>query len=160
MINNEVVVEDIEQIQDSIEQMDVVEKVLKIKKYFEDTPISDWQMDRVTDYMLVLCNLMYNLSDLKDYAYIKAEALGEEYKSSVRDSYIAYKNGQEKMTDSMAKSLAEQECDDIKEQEIKAGYQARKLKSLYDDSERLINYSQTKIKSLSDSVVRSKIERK
>ena len=154
------VMSDIDDIKKSVADMDVVGKVLKIKKYFEDTPIEDWQMDRVTDYMLVLCNLMYNLSDLRDYAYIKAEALSEDYKASVRDKYLELKEGGEKMTDAMAKSRAEQECDGIKTQELKANYQARLLRSLYEDSDRLINYSQTKIKSLSDSVVRSKIERK
>lgn len=160
MINSEQIMEEVSAIQGGVHEMDVVEKILKIKKYFEDTPVEQWQMDRVTDYMLVLCNLMYNLSDLKDYAYIKAEALSEEYKVVVRDNYLAIKNGQEKMTDSMAKALSEKRADDIKQKELKANYQSRQLKSLYDDSERLINYSQTKVKSLSDSMVRSKIERK
>jgi len=159
MINSIELMEDIEGIQGAISDMDVVEKVLKIKKYFEDTPMEQWQMDRVTDYMLMLCNLMYNLSDLKDYAYIKAEALSEEYKASVREEYLAIKNGGEKTTDGMAKATAEKRCDEIKQQELKASYQARQLRSLYEDSDRLINYSQTKIKSLSDSAVRSKIER-
>jgi hypothetical protein len=109
--------------------------------------------------MLVLCNLMYNLSDLKDYAYIKAESLSEEYKASVREEYLALKSG-EKITDTQAKTMAEQRCDDIKTNELKASYQARQLKSLYDDSDRMINYTQTKVKSMSDSNVRSKIERK
>ena len=152
--------EEVSAIQDGVANLDVVEKVLKIKQYFEDTPIGDWQMDRVTDYMLVLCNLMYNLSDLKDYAYIKAEALSEEYKANIREKYLALKNGTEKVTDSMAKAMAEEQCDDIKRQELKASYQARQLKSLYDDSERLINYSQTKVRSLSEGVIRSKFERK
>lgn len=159
MINKEQVMEEVSTIQEGVKEVDVVQKVLKIKEYFEDTPIENWQMDRVTDYMLVLCNLMYNLSDLKDYAYIKAEALSEEYKAGVREKYLALKSG-EKITDSTARAQAEEGCDDIKQQELKASYQARQLKSLYDDSERLINYSQTKIKSLSDGLIRSKIERK
>lgn len=152
--------EGVVEVQSAINKLDVVEKILKIKSYFEDTPVEDWQMDRVTDYMMVLCTLLYNLSDLKDYAYIKAEALSEEYKSMIREEYITIKESGEKITDSMAKSLAEQKCDSIKQQELKANYQARQLRSLYEDTDRLINYSQTKIKSLSDSVVRSKIERK
>jgi hypothetical protein len=151
---------DIDNIKDSINGMDVVSKILKIKKYIEDTPIGDWQMDRVTDYMLSLCSLLYNLSDLKDYAYIKAEALSEEYKSSLREEYLALKRGGEKMTDTMAKSLAEQKCDEIKDRELKASYQARQLKSLYDDSDRLISYTQSKVKSLMDNTIRSSIERK
>lgn len=152
--------EGVVEVQSAINKLDVVEKILKIKSYFEDTPVEDWQMDRVTDYMMVLCTLLYNLSDLKDYAYIKAEALSEEYKSMIREEYITIKESGEKITDSMAKSLAEQKCDSIKQQELKANYQARQLRSLYEDTDRLINYSQTKIKSLSDSMVRSKIERK
>jgi hypothetical protein len=154
------VMNDIDTIKESLDGMDVVEKILKIKKYFEDTPVEDWQMDRMTDYMMILCTLMYNLSDLKDYAYIKAEALGEEYKATVRDEYLALKKSEEKMTDTMAKSTAEQRCDEIKEMQMKADYQARQLRSLYDDCDRLISYSQSKIKSISDSVIRSKIERK
>lgn len=160
MINTQEVMEEIDGIGKAIENTDVVSKILKIKGYFEETPIEQWQMDRVTDYMLVLCNLMYNLTDLKDYAYIKAESLSEEYKSAVRDAYLRIKKSEFKVTDGLAKAMAEQECDEIKKQELKASYQARQIKSLYDDSDRLVSYSQTKVKSISDSLVRSKIERK
>lgn len=160
MINNEILMSDIDQIKESIDKMDVVSKMLKIKKYVEDTPIGDWQMDRITDYMLLLCSLMYNLSDLKDYAYIKAEALSEEYKDSVRKEYITLKEGKEKVTDTMARALAEDRAEYIREKELKAEYQARQLKSLYDDSNRLISYTQTKVKSVADNEIRSKIERK
>lgn len=160
MINNEILMSDIDQIKESIDKMDVVSKMLKIKKYVEDTPIGDWQMDRITDYMLLLCSLMYNLSDLKDYAYIKAEALSEEYKDSVRKEYISLKEKGEKVTDTMARALAEDRAEYIREKELKAEYQARQLKSLYDDSNRLISYTQTKVKSVADNEIRSKIERK
>lgn len=151
---------DIDQIKESIDKMDVVSKILKIKKYVEDTPVGDWQMDRITDYMLLLCSLMYNLSDLKDYAYIKAEALSEEYKDSVRKEYISLKEKGEKVTDTMARALAEDRAEYIREKELKAEYQARQLKSLYDDSNRLISYTQTKVKSVADNEIRSKIERR
>jgi hypothetical protein len=151
---------DIDQIEESIDKMDVVSKILKIKKYVEDTPVGDWQMDRITDYMLLLCSLMYNLSDLKDYAYIKAEALSEEYKDSVRKEYISLKEKGEKVTDTMARALAEDRAEYIREKELKAEYQARQLKSLYDDSNRLISYTQTKVKSVADNEIRSKIERR
>lgn len=154
------VMSDIDSIKESIDGMDVVEKIIKIKKYFEDTPVEDWQMDRITDYMMVLCTLMYNLSDLKDYAYIKAEALSEEYKADIRDEYLKLKNSGEKMTDAMARSKAEQACDEKKEMQMKADYQARQLRSLYSDSERLISYTQSKVKSISDNIIRSNIERK
>lgn len=160
MINNEILMSDIDQIKESIDKMDVVSKILKIKKYVEDTPVGDWQMDRITDYMLLLCSLMYNLSDLKDYAYIKAEALSEEYKDSVRKEYISLKEKGEKVTDTMARALAEDRAEYIREKELKAEYQARQLKSLYDDSNRLISYTQTKVKSVADNEIRSKIERK
>ena len=160
MINNEILMSDIDQIEESIDKMDVVSKILKIKKYVEDTPVGDWQMDRITDYMLLLCSLMYNLSDLKDYAYIKAEALSEEYKDSVRKEYISLKEKGEKVTDTMARALAEDRAEYIREKELKAEYQARQLKSLYDDSNRLISYTQTKVKSVADNEIRSKIERR
>ena len=160
MINNEILMNDIDQIKESIDKMDVVSKILKIKKYVEDTPVGDWQMDRITDYMLLLCSLMYNLSDLKDYAYIKAEALSEEYKDSVRKQYISLKEKGEKVTDTMARALAEDRAEYIREKELKAEYQASQLKSLYDDSNRLISYTQTKVKSVADNEIRSKIERK
>jgi hypothetical protein len=160
MINNEILMNDIDQIKESIDKMDVVSKILKIKKYVEDTPVGDWQMDRITDYMLLLCSLMYNLSDLKDYAYIKAEALSEEYKDSVRKEYISLKEKGEKVTDTMARALAEDRAEYIREKELKAEYQARQLKSLYDDSNRLISYTQTKVKSVADNEIRSKIERR
>ena len=152
--------EEVKGIQEAISDMDVVSKVLHIKKYFEDTPIEDWQMDRITDYMLVLCTLLYNVGDLKDEAYIRAEALSEEYKAGVRDEYLKIKNGGEKITDAMAKAMAEERCDGIKQNELKASLQARKLRGLYEDSNRLIGYTQTKVKTLADNEIRSKIERK
>ncbi|KKR56910.1 MAG: hypothetical protein UT94_C0024G0004 [Candidatus Uhrbacteria bacterium GW2011_GWF2_40_263] len=148
------IMSDIDNIQKGIEGMPIVEKILHIKKYFEDTPVESWQMDKVTDSMMILSSLLFNLGDLKDYAYTKAEALSEEYKSSVRDKYIELKNG-DKITDGMAKAMAEKECDEIKQMEIKANYQARKLRGLYENADRTINYSQSKIKTLIDSRVRS-----
>lgn len=150
----------VDEIKESLEGKELIQKIMAIKKYFEDTPVGDWQMNTITDYMMILCTLMYNLSDLKDYAYVKAEASEEEYKAKVRDNYIAIKESGEKVTDSMAKATAEKESEKEKENQIKAEYQARVLKSLYDDCDRLISYSQSRIKSISDTVIRSKIERK
>ena len=154
MINSMDIMNDVDNIQQNIKGLDIVAKILHIKKYFEETPSDNWQMDKVTDSMMILSSLLFNLGDLKDYAYTKAEALGEEYKSSVRDKYIELKNG-DKMTDGMAKAMAEKECDEIKQMEIKANYQARKLRDLYENADRIINYSQSKIKTLIDNKIRS-----
>lgn len=152
--------QDIESNQERLEAKEVIQKVMLIKKKVEEVPVNEIQMNALVDYMFTLAKIMDNLSDLKDYAYIQSEALEEEYKTAVRDKYIELKDGMSKMTDTMAKSLAEQSCDDIKGNVLKAEHQARWLKSLYDDCDRLISFSQTKVKSHVDSFVRSNIDRK
>jgi hypothetical protein len=57
----------------------------------------------------------------------------------------------------MSKSLVEQKCGDIKGRELKADYQARWLRSLYDDCERIVSFSQTKVKSEVDNRIRENI---
>lgn len=159
MIDSSKVIQAVEEQQMQLEATDVISKIFIIKKKIEEVPVNEWKMDELVDYIFTLCKIMPNLSDLKDFAYIKAEALGEEYKSVIRDKYLALKR-EEKITDGMARAQAEAECDEIKEKELKAGHQARWLKSLYDDCNRLINYTQSKIKSMSDEIIRTNIDRK
>jgi hypothetical protein len=159
MINGDKIMEDVEKNLEELKDKEAIEKIFLIKEKIENTPVNEWKIDALVDYIFTLCKIMDNLSDLKDYAYVRAEALGEEYKSAVRDKYIELKNGDIKVTDGMAKVLAEASCDETKEKEIKASHQARWLKSLYDDCDRLISFTQTKVKSQSDSFIRSNIER-
>ncbi len=149
--------EDIENNQKELEGKDVIAKIFLIKKKIEETPVNEWKMDVLVDYIFTLCKIMDNLSDLKDYAYIQAEALGEEYKSSVRDAYLEIKKSGEKVTDKMAEAQAEISCDETKERALKAEHQARWLRSLYDDMDRLINFTQTKAKVMVDSKIRTNI---
>ena len=160
MINSSAVLQEVESNQMELEATDVISKIFLIKQKIEDTPVNEWKMDALVDYIFTLCKIMPNLSDLKDFAYIKAEALGEEYKSAIRDEYLRLKKTEAKMTDGMARAQAEASCDGIKEEELKAGHQARWLKSLYDDCNRLINYTQSKIKSMADERILSNIDRK
>lgn len=155
----------VEDNQVELEATEVISKIFLIKDKIEETPVNEWKMDALVDYIFTLCKIMPNLSDLKDYAYIKAEAVGEEYKSAVRDEYLRLKSipltkEDGKMTDGMAKAQAEASCDSIKEEELKVSHQARWLKSLYDDCSRLISFSQSKIKSETDNFIRSMTERK
>lgn len=154
MINSSTVLQEIEGNQMELETSDVISKIFLIKKKIEDTPVNEWKMDALVDYVFTLCKIMPNLSDLKDYAYIKAEALGEEYKSAIRDNYLRIKKT-EQITDGMAKAQAEALCDKIKESELKANYQARWLRSLYDDLDRLVSYTQTKAKTMVDDRIRN-----
>jgi REP element-mobilizing transposase RayT len=144
MINSTKVLQEVEDNQMELEATEVISKIFLIKQKIEDTPVNEWKMDQLVDYIFTLTKIMPNLSDLKDYAYIKEEALGEEYKSSVRDQYIHLKKT-EKITDGMARAQAEATCDEIKANELKAGHQARWLKSLYDDCSRIIIFTQSKI---------------
>ena len=157
MINSMQVMIGVEEQQTALEQKDVVGKILYIKEKLEETPINEWEINKLVDYVFTLCKIMPNLSDLKDYAYIQAEAVAEEYKSAVRDEYIKLKNGDVKMTDSMAKSLAEQKCDAVKRDELKADHQARWLRSLHQDCDRLISFTQTKSKTMVDDRIRTNI---
>lgn len=158
MINSSAVLQGVESNQMELEATDVISKIFLIKQKIEDTPVNEWKMDALVDYIFTLCKIMPNLSDLKDFAYIKAEALGEEYKSAIRDEYLHLKKT-EHITDGMARAQAEASCDEIKEKELKAGHQARWLKSLYDDCNRLINFTQSKIRSMSDERVQTNIQR-
>ena len=159
MIKSDEVMRDIEANQIELEATETIGKIFLIKEKIEEKPVNEWNMNSLVDHVFTLCKIMDNLSDLKDYAYARAESLGEEYKACVRDKYLGLKNSGRKMTDTMAKSLAEQHCDDIKAEELAASHKARRLKSLYQDCERLISYTQTKIKSQTDSFIRSNIER-
>lgn len=154
MINSSTVLQEIEGNQMELETSDVISKIFLIKKKIEDTPVNEWKMDALVDYVFTLCKIMPNLSDLKDYAYIKAEAISEEYKSSVRDNYLRLKKT-EHITDGMAKAQAEALCDEIKANELKASHQARWLRSLYDDLDRLVSYTQTKAKTMVDDRIRN-----
>lgn len=155
MVDSDKVLQNIEDNQLELEKSDVVSKVLFILEKLNETPINEWEMNRLVDYVFTLDKLMYNIGDLKDYSYARVQALGEEYKSAVRDKYIELKQGGEKMTDTMAKSLAEKECDDIKEQELEADHKARYLRSLYDACDKIISFTQTKAKTLVDTEIRS-----
>jgi hypothetical protein len=114
MIDSSKVIQEVEEQQMQLEATDVISKIFIIKKKIEEVPVNEWKMDELVDYIFTLCKIMPNLSDLKDFAYIKAEALGEEYKSVIRDKYLALKR-EEKITDGMARAQAEAECDEIKE---------------------------------------------
>lgn len=153
------IMEDIERNQKELEGKEVVEKIFLIKGKIEQTPVTEMNMDSLVDYVFTLCKIMNNLSDLKEYAYIQSEAIGEEYKSCVRDEYLEIKSSGEKVTDSMAKAKAEQKYDETKQRELKAVHQERWLRSLYNDCNRLINFTQSKIKSHVDNFVRSNIQR-
>lgn len=130
-------------------------KIFHIKKIIEDKPINEWQMDSLIDHVFTLAKIMNNLSDLKDYAILVAEASEEEYDSAVRDKYLELKESGEKITDAMAKAKAEQACEHLKEKELVARYKSRLLNDLYKDCERLISFSQTKVKSLVDDKIRT-----
>jgi len=160
MVNSKRVLKEIELNQQELEASEVVSKIFLIKEKIEEKPVDEWNMNALVDYVFTLCKIMSNLSDLRDFAYIKTEALEEEYKSTVRDKYLALKESGVAKTDTMAKSLAEKESDSIKEEALKAKHQARWLKSLYDDCDRLISFTQTKVKGQSESFVRANIERK
>lgn len=158
MIDSTKVLQEVESNQMELETTEVISKIFLIKKKIEETPVNEWKMDALVDYVFTLCKIMPNLSDLKDYAYIKAEAISEEYKSSVRDNYLRLKKS-EQITDGMAKAQAEALCDEIKANELKASHQARWLKSLYDDSDRIISFTQSKVKTMADERIRTNIQR-
>ena len=130
-------------------------KILEIKRRIEEKPVNEWSMDGLVDHVFTLTKIMNNLSDLKDYAILVAEASEEEYDSAVRDEYIRLKESGEKITDTMAKAKAEQMCEQFKKNELAAKYKSRLLNDLYKDCERLISFSQTKVKSLVDDKIRT-----
>lgn len=132
-------------------------QVLEIQRRIQEKPVNEWNMDSLVDHVFTLAKIMDNLSDLKDYAILVAEASEEEYDSTVRDKYIELKERGEKITDSMAKAKAEQLCESLKEKELASRYQSRVLADLYRDCERLISFSQTKVKSLVDNSIRSNV---
>lgn len=132
-------------------------QVLEIQRRIQEKPVNEWNMDSLVDHVFTLAKIMDNLSDLKDYAILVAEASEEEYDSTVRDKYIELKERGEKITDSMAKAKAEQLCEALKEKELTSRYQSRVLADLYRDCERLISFSQTKVKSLVDNSIRSNV---
>ena len=139
------------------ETNETLNKIFEIKRRIEERPVNEWDMDSLVDHVFTLAKIMDNLSDLKDFAILVAEASKEEYDMSVRDKYLEFKRGGEKMTDKMAGELAEKECDELKKKELQARYESRLLNDLYKDCERLISFSQTKVKSLVDNSIRANV---
>lgn len=152
------ILKQVEDQQEKLESNEVMGKILFIMKKVEDTPITDWDVHSLVNHIFTLNKLMDNLSDLKEYAYIKSESLGEEYKSKVRAKYLELKKSGQKITDGLAKAEAEQFAESTKQEELVAIHQARRLRDLYENLSRLINFTQTKIKSMDDSRVRSNID--
>lgn len=143
--------------EDEKETNEALSQVLQIKKKIEEKPVNEWSMDGLVDHVFTLCKIMDNLSDLKDYAILVAEASEEEYDSAVRDKYLSLKESGEKITDAMAKAKAEQSCEELRAKEISSRYKSRVLNDLYRDCERLISFSQTKVKSIVDNTIRANI---
>lgn len=157
MIESKEILDKVSEKQEKLEDQGVIRKMLLIMKRIQDTPVTDWELHSLADHVFALCKFMDNLSDLKEYAYIKAEALEEEHKSKVREEYLALKESGEKITDGLAKAQAEQKCDKVKQEELIAIHQARRLRDLYDNCSRLVNFTQSKMKTYDDSRVRSNI---
>lgn len=134
---------------------EVLSKVLMIKERITSRPVNEWTLDGLVDHVFTLTKIMDNLSELKDEASLTVEVIEEEYDAQVRSTYLSIKDGEGKVTDAVAKAMAEQEAQELAKDLIKARYFARLLSDLYKDSERLISYTQTKIKSMTDSSIRS-----
>jgi hypothetical protein len=157
MINSGDIITEVVKTQSQLEQNEVIRNIRLIQKRVEEKVASEWEMDALVDTVFSLVKIMNNLSRLKDGAYLEAEAKEAEYKSARRERYIALKNGTEKITDSMATMLAEKDCEGIELEWKVASAVARTLKSLYEDIERLVNFTQTKIKSHVDDRIRTNI---
>lgn len=155
MIDSKTITSEVSQI--DLGDDEAVNKIFTTLKKIEGTPVDEIPTDSLIDHVFTLCKLMDNLGGLKEYTYLHAEALEEEYKSKVRDEYLSLKRGGDKITDGMAKALAEQKFDSIKQEELIAVYKSRRLKELYDNVARLINFTQTKVKSMDDGRVRHNI---
>lgn len=135
---------------------EVLSQILLIKNKIKDRPVSEWTVDGLVDHVFTLAKIMDNLSEIKDYASLKAESCEEEYDSTVRAKYLEYKNVQG-MTDKKAEELAKADCDELKKEELSSRYQARVVADLYKDCERIIGFTQTRVKSMVDNQIRSNI---
>jgi acetolactate synthase regulatory subunit len=157
MIKSGDIVAKVSNAQNQLEHNEVIRNIRLIQKRIEEKVANEWEIDALVDTVFSLVKIMNNLSKLKDSAYLEAESMEAEYKSAKRDKYISLKNGEEKITDSMANMLAERDCESIELDWKVASAIARTLKSLYEDIERLVNFTQTKIKSHVDDRIRSNI---
>lgn len=156
-MNSEEVIQSALEEMESTKQEETLQQIILIKEKIKNRPVSEWTMDGLVDHVFTLAKVMDNLSEMKDFASLRADATEEEYDFNVTKLYLSFK--EDGMTDKTATESAKIKCADIKKRELSAKYQARILSDLYKDCERLINFTQTKIKSLVDSQVRSNIER-
>ena len=157
MINSNEVLNTIEEEEKVLMADEVISKIYLILKTIADRKVNDWQMDKLVDYVYTLCKLMYNLGDLKDDAYAIAQILDEEYDSLVRDEYIRIKQGEEKVSDKMADTLAKQKNESKLVEVLVAQKKARKLRSLYENCEKQISLTQTMVKTKVDDRIRANI---
>lgn len=135
---------------------DAMSKILAITKMIKDRLVTDWSLDGLVDTVFTLCKIMDNLSELKDNAKLEADAIEEEYDSSVRDEYLRIK-GEGKISDALAKATAEQKYESLVAEGIVRKHYWKRLDDLYQYCDRLINFTQTKTKSAVDSRIRTNI---
>lgn len=150
-------IDKIQEIWQQTKETDIISQIIAVKDEIKNTPLGVGNVDALVDKVFTLTVIMDNLSEIKEYATLKAELAEEEYDQKVNGTYLELKNGPEKISDSSAKATAEIECYELKKKEISTRYISRLVNDLYKDCERVINFTQTRVKSVVDSKIRSNL---
>ncbi len=134
---------------------EVLVKMNKIVKALQERDMSDWQIPVVSDAIMDLASLMINLGQMTARARLNLETAEEIKKENTRGRFLKEKD--DSKTDATAKAIAEQAASEYEEDERVRRYMFGWLQNFYNDIERLISVSQSRMKAIKSDEVRSSI---
>jgi hypothetical protein len=140
-----------------LESSEVIKKIRIIMERIDSVPVDHWAADALVDHVFTLVKLMYNLGEMVEVEQAKLDLVAEEYKDAVRATYL--ENKDKKLSDNTARTDAEVQHKALKQKEILQSLRRGSLKRLYETCDRMVNFTQTKVKLLTNEAVRSKLER-
>lgn len=141
---------------DKMEGDEVLGKMRSILDKLGTKPIKDWELSRLSDAVSELSSLMVNLGQMVVDTKLESEASEEYRKSAYREVFLQLKKSK-KCTDQVAKNQAESEIESLIENELSARHRAGIIRAFYNDVERLISVSQSRMKVIGGDLARVKL---
>lgn len=148
-------VENVQELWLQTKETDVVSEVIRLKDEIKAIPSDPGFIDTLLSKTHELNVLLDNLAEIMEYASMKHTTIKEVYDNNVDQRFIELKNSGEKLSESTIKAMSETENYHLLEEGRASKYIAKQLGRLYENCERIINFSQTRVKNITDSRVRS-----
>lgn len=148
-------VENVQELWLQTKETDVVSEVIRLKDEIKAIPSDPGFIDTLLSKTHELNVLLDNLAEIMEYASMKNTTIKEVYDNNVDQRFIELKNSGEKLSESTIKAMSETENYHLLEEGRASKYIAKQLSRLYENCERVINFTQTRVKNMTDSRVRS-----